>query len=84
MINNLLGLEISKTEMVKILEALEVKVNGDNLEIPYFRTDLQKTADIAEEVIRIYGYDKLESTLINAESTLGENNNHQKLQYKVK
>lgn len=83
-INNLLGLEISKTEMVKILEALEVKVNGDNLEIPYFRTDLQKTADIAEEVIRIYGYDKLESTLINAESTLGEKNKQQKLQDKVK
>ena len=83
-INNLLGLEIPKTEMIKILEALEVKVNGDNLEIPYFRTDLQKTADIAEEVIRIYGYDKLESTLINAESTLGEKNKQQKLQDKVK
>ena len=83
-INNLLGLEIPKTEMIKILEALEVKVDGDNLEIPYFRTDLQKTADIAEEVIRIYGYDKLESTLINAESTLGEKNKLQKLQDKVK
>lgn len=70
--------------MVRILEALEVKVNGDNLEIPYFRPDLQKTADIAEEVIRIYGYDKLESTLINAESTVGEKNKLQKLQDKVK
>lgn len=83
-INNLLGLEIPKAEMVKILEALEVKANGDNLEIPYFRPDLQKTADIAEEVIRIYGYDKLESTLINAESTVGEKNKLQKLQDKVK
>lgn len=83
-INNLLGLEIPKAEMVRILEALEVKVNGDNLEIPYFRPDLQKTADIAEEVIRIYGYDKLESTLINAESTVGEKNKLQKLQDKVK
>lgn len=70
--------------MVKILEALEIKVEGDNLEIPYFRTDLQKTADIAEEVIRIYGYDKLNSTLINAESTVGEKNKLQKLQDKVK
>lgn len=83
-INRLLGLEIPKTEMVKILEALEIKVEGDNLEIPYFRTDLQKTADIAEEVIRIYGYDKLNSTLINAESTVGEKNKLQKLQDKVK
>lgn len=83
-INNLLGLNIPKEEMIKILEALEINVNGDNLEIPYFRTDIQKTADIAEEVIRIYGYDKLESTLINAESTLGEKNKLQKLQDKVK
>lgn len=83
-INNLLGLKIPKEEMVKILEALEIKVNGDMLEIPYFRTDIQKTADIAEEVIRIYGYDKLESTLINAESTVGEKNKLQKLQDKVK
>lgn len=83
-INNLLGLNIPKTEMIKILEALEIKVNGDKLEVPYFRTDIEKTADIAEEVIRIYGYEKLESTLINAESTVGEKNKLQKLQDKVK
>lgn len=83
-INHLLGLNIPKEKMVRILEELEIEVNGDTLEIPYFRTDLQKTADIAEEVIRIYGYDKLESTLINAESTIGEKNKLQKLQDRVK
>lgn len=83
-INQLLGLEIPKEEMIKILTALEVKVDGNNLEIPYFRTDLEQTADIAEEVIRIYGYEKLKSTLINAESTVGEKNKLQKLQDKIK
>jgi len=83
-INNLLGMNISKEEMVRILEALEIKVNGDMLEIPHFRIDLERTADIAEEIIRIYGYEKLNSTLINAESTVGSKTKIQKLQDKIK
>lgn len=83
-INNLLGTDIAKEEMIKILEALEIKVNGDILEIPHFRIDLERTADIAEEIIRIYGYDKLNSTLINAESTIGLKTKIQKLKDKIK
>lgn len=83
-INALLGMNIPTETMVEILEKLEIKVNGDNLEIPYFRTDIERTADVVEEVIRIYGYDKLNSTLINAESTVGSKTKLQKLEDKIK
>ena len=83
-VNNLLGMKISKEEMITILENLEIKVKDNMLEIPYFRTDIERTADIAEEIIRIHGYDKLQSTLINAETTLGAKTKEQKLQDKIK
>ncbi len=83
-VNKALGMDIPRETMVEILEKLDIKVNGDNLEIPYFRTDIERTADIVEEVIRIYGYDKLNSTLINAESTVGSKTKLQKLEDKIK
>lgn len=83
-VNKLLGMNISKEEMVEILTKLGIEVNGDDLKIPYFRTDLERTADIAEEIIRIHGYDTLQSTLINAESTVGAKTKVQKLQDKIK
>ena len=83
-INNLLGMNISKDEMVDILIKLGIKVQGDNLKIPYFRVDLERTADIAEEIIRIHGYNTLNSTLIKAESTVGAKTKEQKIQDKIK
>lgn len=83
-VNKLLGMDISKEEMIQILEKLGIEVEGENLKIPYFRTDLECTADIAEEVIRIHGYNTLNSTLINAESTVGAKTKVQKLQDRIK
>ena len=83
-VNGLLGTNIPKEDMIKILEALEIKVKGDTLTIPYFRQDMENIADVAEEVLRIYGYDKLESTLINAESTIGGKNKKQILEDRIK
>lgn len=79
-INALLGTNVSKEEMVKIFESLEIKVEGDKVIVPYFRLDLEQLADIAEEVLRIYGYDKLETTYVNADTTLGIKNKKQKLE----
>ena len=66
-INNLLGLHLSGEEMKAYLLPLEIQtdVKGDSLElvIPTFRQDLERMADIAEEVARYYGYDKIPSTL---------------------
>lgn len=83
-INSLLGTNISKQEMVDILEKLEIKVENDVAIAPYFRMDLEFVADLAEEIVRFYGYDKLETTLIKADTTIGTRNKEQKIEQKIK
>ena len=61
-INRLLGTEISKEEMVKYLNLLEIEVAGDEIKVPSFRPDLNLMADIAEEVGRSYGYNEIPTT----------------------
>ena len=69
-INKFLGTEISIEDMKKYLDSLELKteINGDNLNItiPTFRIDIAIKEDIAEEVARIYGYDKIPTTIYSA------------------
>lgn len=83
-INNLLGTNIEKEEMIKILEKLDIKVENNMAIAPYFRMDLEFVADIAEEIVRFYGYDKLETTLIKADTTLGIRNKEQKIEKTIK
>ena len=83
-INNLLGTNLSKQEMIKILDKLDIKLENDVVIAPYFRMDLKSIADIAEEIARFYGYDKLESTLVKADTTLGIRNKEQKIIKKVR
>ena len=83
-INSLLGTNISKEEMIKILEKLDIKVENDIAIAPYFRMDLEFLADIAEEVVRFYGYDKLDTTLIKADTTIGVLNKEQKIEKNIK
>ena len=63
--NRLLGTEISGEEMLKIFEKLELEYDRQRnvIRIPSFRQDLEGFADIAEEVARFYGYDKIPTTL---------------------
>ena len=72
-INAFLGIDISKEEMAGYLEAIEIKVDLDKMEItpPSFRPDLEAEADIAEEVARFYGYNNIPTTLISGEATKG-------------
>lgn len=83
-INKLLGTKISKEEMINILEKLDIKVENDIAEAPYFRTDVEQLADIAEEVLRFYGYDKLDTTLVESDTTIGIRNKEQKIEQKIK
>ena len=83
-INGLLGTNLSKQEMIEILEPLDIKVENDKVISPYFRMDLEFVADIAEEIGRFYGYDKLDSTLIKADTTLGVRNKEQNIQKKIR
>ena len=61
-INNLLGTQISREDMVKYLNLLEIEVEGDNILVPSWRPDLNLMADIAEEVGRSYGYNEIPTT----------------------
>ena len=61
-INKLLGTDISKEDMVKYLNLLEIEVEGDTIKVPPFRPDLNLMADIAEEVGRSYGYNNIPTT----------------------
>ena len=61
-INKLLGTNIPKDEMVKYLNLLEIDVEGDTINVPSFRPDLNLMADIAEEVGRSYGYNEIPTT----------------------
>ena len=82
-INNLLGTKISKQEMIDILEKIDIKVENDFVIAPYFRMDLEFVADVAEEIARFYGYDKLDTTLIKAATTLGVRTKEQKIEKKI-
>ncbi|MBE6958449.1 MAG: phenylalanine--tRNA ligase subunit beta [Ruminococcaceae bacterium] len=61
-INNLLGTDISREDMVKYLNNLEIAVEGDDILVPSFRPDLVHMADIAEEVGRSFGYNEIPTT----------------------
>ena len=61
-INRLLGTDISKEDMVRYLNLLEIPVEGDTILVPSFRPDLQRMADIAEEVGRSFGYNEIPTT----------------------
>ena len=58
-INNLLGTDISREDMVKYLANLEIEVDGDDILVPSYRPDLNHMADIAEEVGRSFGYNEI-------------------------
>ena len=73
-INNYLGIILSTEEIVAILEGLSFKVeaSGEDLvvKVPTRRPDISIKQDLVEEVIRIYGYDNLASTLPKFSKTI--------------
>ena len=79
-VNALLGTEISENDMLDIFKMLEIEYDesANELVAPTWRQDLECQADIAEEVARFYGYDKIPSTLPTGEATTG------KLSYKLR
>lgn len=66
LVEKLIGVKISQGEIINILQSLEFSCEekGDNLivTVPSFRTDIKIANDLVEEIIRIYGYDKIIAT----------------------
>lgn len=71
--NRLLGTSISLEEAREYFDRLGIKINDDlkSVVVPYFRQDLLRNADLAEELARFFGYDKIPTTLPSGESTAG-------------
>ena len=69
--NEFLGMNIPEEHMLNTLIGLGCRVEDGKIYVPSFRADLACMNDIAEEVCRIYGYDKIESSTMNAQTTLG-------------
>ncbi len=85
-INKLLGTHVSEDEMQAIFEQIELKVDRQNhtVTIPTFRPDLEAQADLAEEIARFYGYDKIEPTLAVGTPTVGKRTKSQTITEMVK
>lgn len=82
--NKFLGTDISSDEMVTILKKLEFGIEDNTVIVPTFRNDIESMADIAEEVVRIYGYNKIPSTMMKGNVTAGGKTERQKLEDKIK
>lgn len=86
-INEFLGINITKEDMKMYLDRLDLKtdIEGDTLvvSVPTFRCDMNIREDVAEEIARIYGYNKVPSTIPATQTLKGGKNEKQVLQTKV-
>ena len=88
-VNGVLGIDVPNADIERILTALnfQPKIHGDELTImvPGYREDMESYPDIAEEVIRMYGYEHVVPTFMpTAKVTLGGLNLRQKTELKIK
>ena len=72
-INALLGTDLGEEEMVSYLSLASLAPAEDGMiHVPSFRQDIERTCDLAEEVARFYGYDRIATTLPTGEATTGK------------
>lgn len=88
-VNSVLGIKVPDDDIVRILTNLNFNptLRGDelNLNIPAYRVDMESYQDVAEEVIRMYGYEHIVPTFIpTAEVTSGGYNLRQRTELKIK
>ena len=79
-INRFLGINTDYATMKDILETLEFKVEENKITVPSFRADIGCMNDVAEEIARIYGYNKIISGALRGETTQGGRTKKQKFE----
>ena len=82
-INRLLGTNISEQFMRDTLTRLGFELNGDMITVPSWRGDVERCADIAEEVGRFYGYNEIEATMFRGQTEIGGFSPRQQLERKL-
>ena len=88
-VNGVLGIKVPNEDILRILANLQFSpvINGDELTlyVPAYREDMESYQDVAEEVIRMYGYDHVTPTFMpTAQVTMGGLNLRQKTEAKIK
>lgn len=88
-VNDVLGIVVPDEDIIKIMKNLNFapSINGDELtlQVPAYREDMDSYPDVAEEVIRMYGYDNVVPTFMpDAKVTMGGTNQKQKKELKLK
>lgn len=88
-INSVLGIEVPNSEIVRVLSNLGLRpqIEGDKLSVtvPAFRSDIETYQDLAEEIIRLYGYDHINSDFLKFVSvTAGQRTKEQKLKNNIR
>ena len=79
-INRLLGTDIPEADMIAYLRREQIEVRDGMIQVPSWRPDLRRMADIAEEVARFYGYNEIPTTLMRGLTTRGGYSDSQKLE----
>ncbi len=83
----LTGISIPVIEMRSLLEGLGLTISGSDtlftVEIPSHRFDLQQEVDLVEEVVRLYGYDKLKAQPMNTAIQAGTISDRERLAYQL-
>ena len=70
-INRHLGTDLAPEEMTSLLSRLGFEIEGDVIHVPSWRTDIHHMADVAEEVARMYGYDRIPVTMFQGATAQG-------------
>ena len=87
-IRRLIGVNVDAERMEDILLSLNIDTerNGDELvcTVPAYRQDIEREADLAEEVLRLYGYDSIPSTLMTGVTMPGHRNEAQSFNMSIK
>ncbi len=82
-INALLGTAVAGDEMVRILKKLDFAVDGGQVTVPSWRGDVERMADLAEEVARFHGYNNIPSTLMRGQVAQGGYSADQKVENRL-